>query len=229
MKDSIQGNPDVNEDSIEMALDDTPMLDAPDMWVTGSGRHLSPLQFFALTNQPRADLDGLSEEDVGLVEERCTRIDKKGVERFNQFWDSPQLDPYRTGDKDGPQRLLFIRYDRALAARGVLPNMELLVRDDEGRLVDRITLYRHGSPRAQLSVDDAMRTANAYLSSMLKKRSEAEGAYVRMHNGSALAEKLRADIEARRRCRSVARLPRCLLPRSSTRGAGTPGRTPSRR
>ena len=191
---------ETDEAWLEEAVRNTPMFQSADMWVTGSGRHLSPLQFLAFTQEPRADLDGLSIEDFGLTEERCTRVDKRGVEAFTHFYTSGELQAYLTGDRQSPQRDTYIRYDRALAARGVLETMEFLVRDDQGQVIDRILLHRQGSPAVEASRDDIMRSRNAFVHALLKTRSNKEVAYMGLlGDGLSLADKLMADSEARRR------------------------------
>jgi len=195
VSEDVQRPAEADDAWIEEAARSTPMFEAADMWVTGSGRNLSPLQFIAFTQEPRADLDGLSIDDFGLTEERCTRVDKRGVEVFTHFYWSGELLPYVTGDRQSPQRDMYIRYDRALAARGVLKTVEFLVRDEQGKVIDGILLHRRGSPAVEASRDDIMRSRNAVVKSLLKSRSNAQVAYMGLlGDGLKFADKLMADV-----------------------------------
>lgn len=200
MSEDAQRPKEADDGWVEEAVRTTPMFQPADMWVTSSGRNLSPLQFLAFTQEPRADLDGLSIEDFGLIEERCTRVDKRGVEVFTHFYTSGELLAYVTGDRQSPQRDMYIRYDRALAARGVLKTLEFVVKDEQGKVIDRILLHRRGSPAVEASRDDIMRSRNAFVNALLKTRSNKEVGYMRLlGDGVSLADKLIADGEARRR------------------------------
>lgn len=192
-------SPQEQDDTVAVTVH-VPLPEAPDMWVTGGGRHLSPVTFFALTHEPRADLDGLSEEDFGLVEEKITRVDKRGVEILTRFYWHPLLKAYTTGDEQSPQRNMYIRYDRARAARGILREVQFFVRDDQGRIIERILLGPKDTPLPEAAKDDYMRARHIYIQAGMKKVSKAEADYVALQrNGLDLADKLIADMEARRR------------------------------
>ena len=182
------------------AIRRTPMFQPPASWVAGPGNHLTPLQFFAYTNEPRIDLDGFGAEDFGLVEEQCETVGKNGVELFTRFYNAPDLLPYITGDRSVPQRSLFIRYDRALAARGVLHEVQFIERDEAGRVGNRVLLTPTDHPLTPMSRDDMVRARNGYLSALLKKRSARQEDYLRLQrNGLELADRLVAQIKARQR------------------------------
>jgi hypothetical protein len=177
---------------------DTPMFQPPDSWVSGSARHLSPLQFFACTNEPRADLDGLDLEGFGLTEERCTTVEKNGVRVFNRFYSAIALQPYMTGDKSTEQRELFIRYDRALAARGVLREVEFVERNEHGIAVTRLLLRCDGPTLPEMSPEEMYRARNGYLRSLVNDRDTAQRAVMAMA-GEGFADKLINEVKARAR------------------------------
>lgn len=92
-------------------------------------RKLSPNDVWALAEPcgPR----GVVTPHFGLVEDKVTSISKSGVRICGQDFTSPYLVPWTTGGKALPNNL-FIRYDRALAARGVLREAELLLEHVDG-------------------------------------------------------------------------------------------------
>jgi hypothetical protein len=195
--DNRGSQPECDEQLLE-EMRSTPMFQPPDMWASGSARHLSPLQFFAATNEPRADLDGLDIDGFGLTEERCTTVEKQGVRVLNRWYSSPELLPYMTGDKKVPQRRLHIRYDRALAARGVLRTVEFVERNQQDVTVKRFVLHLHRAPLPELSSDDLTRARNVHLSILLKRRGDAQAEVVAMA-GLDLADKLMNEVKARAR------------------------------
>jgi hypothetical protein len=65
-------------------------------------------------------------EDWGLTEEEIDTIGKDGLQLFGRSYVHPELVPYTTGNKSGPRPKLVVRYDRALAARGILGKVKVL-------------------------------------------------------------------------------------------------------
>lgn len=182
----------------EEAVATVPMLQEPYAPPVRRGRHLSPLMFYSMTHQARTDVEGLG-EDFGLVEEPCGTIDKRGVERLKRFYTHPELQAYITGNKRVPQRNLVIRYDRALAARGVLEEMQLLERDEQGRYTRLLDLVPQEKVQERWSQDEIVRLRNAYAQALLKKNSGGERAYVMVQRGAELMDRLVEDTLARER------------------------------
>lgn len=85
---------------------------------------LTPLEFTALTGRSRDPVQ--LGDDFGLTEERVDTIDKNGFQIFGRKYMHAALTPYTSGDKSGPRPTLVARYDRALAARGILEEVKVL-------------------------------------------------------------------------------------------------------
>lgn len=175
-----------------------PMLQEPRGAAIGPRGTLSPLAFYALTQQERSDLSGLG-DDFGLVEEKCDTISKNGVQLLSRWYTHPEIAAYTTGDKKGPQRKMVIRYDRALAARGVLEEIQLLAVDDHGRYTPLLQLLPHERVKERWSSDDLVRRRNALLNALLRKRSDAEQAYAAIQRGEEMVDRLIDDTIARER------------------------------
>jgi hypothetical protein len=189
----------------------TPMLQPPHMDL-GKVRTYAPLEFFALTNQPREDLDGLG-ADFGLFEEPCETVDKRGVRIFNMWFTGPGIAEYVTGKKKAPKRNLRLRYDRALAARRVLESVQLLELAPTGECVRRLELRREDRPHPQWSRDLLLRERNAHLSAMLKIRDGLQTEYREFVAGEELTQRLTDEaLDRQRRQRQKSGPPRPATP-----------------
>ena len=105
-------------------MQDVPML-RPPMRLRGvAPALLSPLEHYAITRNTECESIQLS-QDWGLTEEPITTVSAEGIEVNGLMYFHPALGDYVTGRKEVPQRDLRIRFDKALAARGVLEVIHL--------------------------------------------------------------------------------------------------------
>jgi hypothetical protein len=105
-------------------MQDVPMLRRPMRLRGVAPALLSPLEHYAITRDTEREAIQLS-QDWGLTEEPITTVSAEGIEVNGLMYFHPALEDYVTGRKDVPQRDLRIRFDKALAARGVLEVIHL--------------------------------------------------------------------------------------------------------
>jgi hypothetical protein len=178
--DQNPGFPD--RDGAVQDVADCPMFNEPYAPVSGVGRTLTPLEFFDMTFEARTGADDLG-DDFGLFEEPCLTVGKDGVEIHKQkFW-HPDLGEYTTGTKKVQQRFLVLRYDQALAARGVLEEVHLLEKDDQGRYDHLMVLTPNNRPEPQWSRDLLAHQINARMAALVKKRDGRQDSYTRIVGG----------------------------------------------
>jgi len=67
----------------------------------------------------------------GLTEDPVTSIQKSGIRLCGHDFTSPDLMPWTTGGDEVPDNL-YVRYDRALATRGALREVELILEHPDG-------------------------------------------------------------------------------------------------
>lgn len=107
-----------------------PMLEAPDRIPGQPDQVLSPNDYRALTDK---SLDSSMLGDAwGLTEEPIETVHKSGFRILAGEYMAAELISYTTGNKRGPRPQLFARYDRALAARGVLREVKVFEVTDGG-------------------------------------------------------------------------------------------------
>ena len=105
------------------------LFEEPDNFPGASTCRLSPREAweFAEPCGPYGSLSG----SFGLVEEPVKTITKRGIRLYGRFYIHEYLLPWTTGESED-QPGLFLRYDRSLAARGVLREVELLREHPDG-------------------------------------------------------------------------------------------------
>jgi hypothetical protein len=134
---------------------------------------LAPWDYMSLTDQSRDPT--LLGRHWGLTEEALDTIDKGGFELFGVEYAALELIAYTTGDKLGPRPRLVARYDRALAARGLLEEVTVLEVVEGGRYKPICV----AGLRGKLNHDEASRAEffafrREYLRLLVGKRDNAE-------------------------------------------------------
>lgn len=186
----------------------TPSPDTPEAFLPApkpvSKRYLSPLEFFAMTHERRADLDGAG-DGFGLIQEPVGTIDKKGVRLLNRYFWHPLLQGYTTGDKRYPQRNMHLRYDRARAAREILEEIQLFEEDEQGARRFVVTCTDDSVSLPGMSAEEAMAARAAFMRAQAAMRTEEEKAYMTIQGGGQLVEELLRETAARRKRQSRTR------------------------
>lgn len=179
-------------------ISDVPMLQEPRRLVGERDAQFTPAAFYALTRHQRRDIDP---HDGGffLVEESIDRIGKRGIPLGGEYYWSPELQEHVTGSSDVPTPNYFIRYDRALYARGTLDEV-LLYREEPGggrSLICRCT------PREQameeLDHEEFLHRRNQFFKDLQTKGALAEHEFNMLQIGETKYEELLDQQAARRR------------------------------
>lgn len=134
---------------------------------------LSPSEYGKLTDQSRDPT--LAGADWGLVEEPIETVGKDGIQLFGMEYMATELIPYTSGDKVGPRPKLVARYDRALAARGLLKDVKVLEILEGGHYRPLcVATPRHEFNHAEASGAVFLAFRREYVRVLLAKRTEAE-------------------------------------------------------
>lgn len=165
-----------------------------------SRKHLAPVYYHMLTAEPRDDVD-VSDEALWLKEEPLDYIDKQGIRLANQWFFSLRLQEFVSGPKGTPRRNLYIQYNRALLARGVLKEIRVVEKDPQGRTHELFRCRRREEVLDELDVASAIRERNAYVRDLLAKRAIAEDEYLLIQEGTEIFNQRVAEHLARERLR----------------------------
>lgn len=159
---------------------------------------LSPEEYFVRTRRPARHADGF-DEHAWLTTHPIGRVEKKGVRLGHQWYWCEDLMELISGPSGATRKTLYMRYDRALAARGVLREIIIVEQDPQGRFreICRCQSLEEAMRGVDLHHFVAMR--HQYLRQMTATRSLLEHEYVRLEAGTDTVEALVNDELARRR------------------------------
>lgn len=123
----------------------------------------------------------------GLAEDAVESIQKRGIRICGHDFTGPYLMPWTTGDKKAPNNM-FIRYDRALAARGTLREVELLLEHHNGTRELVAVLHRDVEMPDRSSVAEFRKAFKDVLAGLFEELEEQDDAYRRLEAHEAALE-----------------------------------------
>lgn len=194
-------------------VSEVPMLQEPRRQVGHRDAQFTPQALYALTRQERADIDP-HDDGIFLVEEPIDRIDKRGIQFGGEWYWSRELMEHVTGSPDVPTPNYFIRYDRALYARGTLDEV-LLYREEAGGQRRRVCRCkpREEAVGEEIDHEEFLHRRNQYLKRLQAQGSLADHEFNMLQMGLKKAEELLDQQAARRRnARNHAPEPRPAAP-----------------
>jgi hypothetical protein len=175
-------------------------------------RNLSPLTFAAATQQLRTDVDAhddllwLTEDPIGAVEKEGIVLDKQW------FWDQ-DLESLTTGRAGMPRRNLRMLYNRADLARGILREIVIGERDEQGRFCEILRCERREEALQKLDLPTFLARREEYLQHLLTSRTLAENDYLAIERGTeAITQRVHAMLARERNQRKGSKAPIAAKP-----------------
>jgi hypothetical protein len=160
---------------------------------------LSPLEFHLRTQHPRPHRSGNFDESTWLTLEPIRRVDKQGIRLLGDWYWSEDLESLTTGRSGVPRKSLYIRYDRALAARGVLQEIIVVEEDPQGRFHERCRCSIKGEALGELDRPTFLARRRDYVREMVAARGMLQHEYLRIERGTEVLEAQINDELARKR------------------------------
>ncbi len=151
------------------------LFEEPDTFPGASTRMLSPAEALALAEP--CGVAGALSDAFGLIEAPVEAVTKRGVKVAGQFYIHEYLLPWTTGDTTiRPD--FYVRYDRALAARGVLREVELLREFPDGSRRVVAVCIRDADYADRCSYKEFREYRREALQSVIKDMERLERAYL---------------------------------------------------
>lgn len=170
---------------------------------------LSPLEALSLMRVERPGVD-VNDLDLWLSEADVETVHTDGVEFGGETYWHEDLAWLTSGDKRAPRRDYFIRYDRALFARGILKEVHLYERTRKGSDFRCTCVLRPEALSRLPEADrDRLLQKRAHYERNLKHRRDlSERQLIALESDHAVLDRHLRDLEARRkRQRSTRRKP----------------------
>ena len=164
---------------------DPDFFENPTTFPGASSRELSPDEVWEWA-EPCGPVGSLPRH-FGLAEDQVTAIQKRGIRICGQDFTGPYLFPWTTGGDEAPNNM-FVRYDRALAARGTLREVELLLENESGVRQVVAVLHRDVDMPDRSSVAEFRQAYANVISGLLEELTDQEDAYRKLEAHEAALE-----------------------------------------
>ena len=164
---------------------DPDFFEDPTTFPGASSRKLSPDEVWEWA-EPCGPVGSLPRH-FGLAEDPVTAIQKRGIRICGHDFTGPYLFPWTTGDGEAPNNM-FVRYDRALAARGTLREVELLLEHESGIREVVAVLHRDVDMPDRSSVAEFRQAYANVVSGLFEELTEQEDAYRKLAAHEAALE-----------------------------------------
>lgn len=192
----------------EIAIAAEGLFEHPNMVPGHAPRNLSPREMIAATREVHHDQT--QDELLWLTETPLVAIDKNGIDLLRKTFTGLDMMPLTTGPKGRLRRDLFLRYNRAELARGVLKDLVVLERDRHGAYTELGRASRTEIFRQDTDYSVVLRERAAYIDELVGKVRLDSESFLRIEAGTRSVEELIGAIHARERFQRRAR-PRAIV------------------
>ena len=158
----------------------------------------SPLALFEATQVRRPDV-APDDDLLLLTEEPLEDVDAGRIRLGNQWYRHPTLMAYATGPSESRRPKLFVLYDKALLARGVLTEVRVLEEGAGGIRREVCRCYAEDPVDPPISNEALLNERDRYIRVLENKRKLLEHEYEVLRAGLAAAETRGAALNARER------------------------------